>query len=126
MHPKVANRSCDHCREWQYNESTGEVEEGRDGEPVPRRGKLPCDASIGCAKGHWSNPKIRRLTAAEEMLVTLYHASKATGGQVLNEHERADDVLVVLFAHLERIYQARNTSELASTMAATLAHMRRV
>lgn len=60
------------------------------------------------------------------MLVTLYHASKATGGQVLNEHERADDVLVVLFAHLERIYQARNTSELASTMAATLAHMRRV
>jgi two-component system OmpR family response regulator len=28
MHPKVAHRSCDHCRAWQYVEDTGEVEVG--------------------------------------------------------------------------------------------------
>lgn len=124
MHPKVAGRNCEHCREWQYDEKTGEVEIGRDGEPVRRIGKVPCDASIGCPKGHWSAPKARALTESEDMLIALYHASKATGGAILNEHERTDNVLVLLFAYLERIHQARNTNEFASTMAATMVRLK--
>ena len=124
MHPKLAARSCDHCRLWQYDEKSGEVEVGRDGNPAKRITRTPCEASLGCAKGHWATPKARALTKSEEMLVALYHASKATGGAVLNEHERNDNVLVLLFSYLERIHQARNTNELASTMAATMVRLK--
>jgi hypothetical protein len=124
MHPKVAYRSCDHCRDFQYNEQDGEVTIGRDGEPMKRLGKTPCEARIGCAKGHWADLKFRRLTLAEESLVALFHASKATGGAMLSEDERRDDVLALLFSYLERIHQARNINDMASSMAATMVQIR--
>lgn len=124
MHPKVAYRDCDHCRRFQYNEDDGEVTIGRDGQPMKRAGKTPCEASLGCPKGHWSQPKYRPLTRQEEMLVALYHSAKATGGAVLSEKERRDDVLALLFSYLERIHQARAVNDMASTMAATMVQMR--
>lgn len=124
MHPKVAYRDCDHCRAWQYDEATGKVEIGRDGKPVPRRGRLPCEASIECPKGHWTAPKGRRLTKQEEWAVSLYHSAKATGGAVMSPDERSCNVLALLFSHLERMHQARNTSELASIMTATMARLK--
>lgn len=124
MHPRVAYRDCDHCRTHQYDEATGEVTIGRDGEPMQRLGKVPCEASVGCAKGHWQKPTHRPLTAMEESMVSLYHASKATGGAILSEDERRDDVLALLFSYLERIYQARSVNDMASSMAATLVQLR--
>lgn len=92
----------------------------KDGSPLKRPGKVPCEASIGCPKGHWANPKHRALTAAEESLVRLYHASVASGGAMLNEHERSDSVLAVLFSRLSIVFQAKHTSELATAVAARM------
>ena len=124
MHPKVAYRDCDHCRAWQYDEATGNVEDGRDNNPLPRRGKVPCDASIGCAKGHWSAPKGRKLTKSEEWAIALYHSAKATGGAILSQDERNCEILTLLFSYLERMHQAKNTSEMASMMTSAMVRLK--
>lgn len=58
--PSVAARDCSHCRKFCYDEKTGE-QQFRDAaktKPI-ERGKAPppCELSIGCPKGHWSDPK---------------------------------------------------------------------
>lgn len=117
-------RPCSHCRLYQYNESKGEVTVGRDGKPMKRLGKVPCDSSLGCPKGHYSSPKHRDLTAQEESLLSLFYAVKATGGAVLNEDERSDECLAVLFSHLERINQARSSRDSATALANCLVQLR--
>lgn len=68
--PLVANRSCDHCRTFMYNEDTGKLALWR-GEKRPRLGKVPCDiAGKGCKKGHYSNPI--ELSTANKRFYTRY------------------------------------------------------
>lgn len=56
--PQVARRSCDECRKWWYDHDTGKVVEkgGKKLKRVPGS-SLPCEAGVGCAKGHWHAPK---------------------------------------------------------------------
>jgi hypothetical protein len=125
MHPKLANRSCESCRAYQYDEATGEVAENkRDGRPMERLGKVPCDSSLGCAKGHYSKPKYRPLTAQEEVIVRTYHASKASGGRMLTDAELSDECLAALFSHLERLHSARTSRDTAAAITHGLASLR--
>lgn len=51
-HPLIAERDCEHCQAFQYDENTGlpiEVVKGS-GEYRPRYGPLPC-RTTGCPKG---------------------------------------------------------------------------
>ena len=53
LHPEVAYRDCEDCKQWVYNEETGQRDE-KGGKPVPRYSgiKPPCGySSQGCAKG---------------------------------------------------------------------------
>jgi len=117
QHPEVAFRPCGHCRQFQYDEKDGTPVESRDGKGyMPRLGKVPCEAAIGCKKGTWWAPTYRALTPAEESMVTLYYSSKATGGACLNVDEMSNDVLALLFGHLERLVQAKNSNGIASAV----------
>ena len=54
--PQVANRDCDHCKKWMYDETTGKVEMTRNERglriiPVERHGPPPCELPQGCPKG---------------------------------------------------------------------------
>jgi len=75
---------------------------------VKRTHKTPCEASIGCAKGHYNqNPD---LNETQEAVITLYLASRSTGGAVLNEAERADWWLAETFGKLREIEERVNRS----------------
>lgn len=80
--PRVANRDCDHCQKYCYDERTGKVMlAGRDhGPPLPRpKGNLPpCRLSgVGCPKGTPENPLT--LNAANEECYQHYRECRAIG-----------------------------------------------
>lgn len=83
---------------------------------------MPCDSSLGCAKGHYNDLKVRPLTWREQGLLDRFHASKATGGAILTEAERRDDCLARLFGYLERISQAKSARDSAAALANILAY----
>ncbi len=87
----------------------GEVVIGRDGLPDKRRGPTPCEATIGCPKGHWSDKP--DLTDGQQAVIDLFHSAKATGGRSLTEREANDDFLMVAFAKLEEISQSIAASQ---------------
>ena len=95
-----------------FNEETGQPIKARDGKGYAKRlHKTPCEASIGCAKGHYNDKP--DLNATQEAVITLYLASRSTGGAVLNEAERADWWLAETFGQLREIEQRvdRSTME---------------
>jgi hypothetical protein len=85
-----------------FDEETGEAIRSRDRKGYAERtGKTPCEASIGCAKGHYNdNPD---LNAKQEAVISLYQASKVSGGAMLNEAERSDWWLLQTFAAMREI-----------------------
>lgn len=95
-----------------FDEATGKPMKARTGEGYDkRRGKVPCEATIGCKKGHWKeNPD---LSESQRQVIDLYHASVATGGACLNEAERSDWYLAVLFGRMREleVIHARNLQE---------------
>jgi hypothetical protein len=79
LHPETATRNCGHCREWLYDERTGEVMAHRHtGDPM-RRGlvPVPCEGERGCPKGHWSKPL--ELTPTNLRVYRHYLTCKAVG-----------------------------------------------
>lgn len=95
-----------------FDEETGQPIKARDGKGyAPRTHKTPCDASIGCAKGHYNDRP--DLNATQEAVISLYMASRATGGACLNEAERNDWWLMETFGLLREIEERikRNTLE---------------
>lgn len=95
-----------------FDEETGQPVKARDGkEWAKRTHKVPCDASIGCAKGHYNeNPDLNK---NQEAVISLYLASQATGGACLNDAERNDWWLMETFGLLREIEERvkRNTIE---------------
>jgi len=87
-----------------FDEETGEPIKARSGEGYDlRRGKTPCEASIGCAKGHYNEKP--DLNAQQRSVIDLYNASRASGGSCLTESERRDWWLAETFGKLYEIDQ---------------------
>ena len=97
-----------------FDEETGEPIKARSGDGYDlRRGKTPCEASIGCAKGHYNEQP--DLNASQQSVIDLYHASRASGGAVLSEAERSDWWLAETFGKLYEIderFKRRENQEL--------------
>jgi hypothetical protein len=97
-----------------FDEETGQPIKSRDGNGYAvRTHKVPCEASIGCAKGHYNDKP--DLNAYQEAVIELYNASRATGGAMLNEAERSDWWLMQAFGQMREIEEkvARNSLEAA-------------
>lgn len=98
-----------------FDEETGQPIKARDGKGYARRThKTPCEASIGCAKGHYNEKP--DLNASQEAVIDLYLASRATSGQCLNEAERADWWLMGAFGKMREIEERVNRSSLESAI----------
>lgn len=96
-----------------FDEETGQPIKSRDGKGyAPRVSKVPCDASIGCAKGHYNqNPDLNK---NQEAVISLYLASRATGGACLNEAERNDWWLTETFGLLREVEERVNKNTMES------------
>ncbi len=97
----------------------------RAGELEPRVWKLrpPCEnPKQGCAKGHWSAPI--EITAAQRRVLDLFEAATATGGAVLSEAERRDEILLFVFARLAEYRQARERAYLRANLEVIRAAVR--
>lgn len=86
--PRVAYRDCDHCRKWLYDEETGKVRTKRVGRTTETkfvdipRGEIPTpcdDPNLGCAKGHYSNPK--SMSARNQMCYQYIKEAEAVNWQ---------------------------------------------
>lgn len=94
----------------------------RAGLPVLRTEVLkpPCEKShIGCAKGHWSKPI--QLTAGDRKLIDLFEASMASGGSMLTEAERKDEILKFVFSLLYAHYESAKRASLLAAAANIIA-----
>jgi hypothetical protein len=95
-----------------FDEESGQPIKARDGNGYAKRThKTPCDASIGCAKGHYNDKP--DLNPSQEAVISLYLASRASGGAMLNEAERRDWWLAETFGQLREIEERvnKNTME---------------
>lgn len=100
--------------------------EHRDGSQVVRLKILPppCEKPHqGCPKGHWSKPI--ELRAGDRRLVELYEASVATGGAILTEAERRDDILLFVFSLLSIHYEHSRQVSFATSIRAAIASIPR-
>jgi len=87
-----------------FDEETGQPIKSRDGKGYAKRThKTPCDASIGCAKGHYNDKP--DLNPSQEAVITLYFAAQATGGACLNEAERKDWWLLETLGRMKEVEQ---------------------
>ena len=56
-HPLLAMRTCEMCKTWWFDEDTGlVVQDERGPAKRPKHAVVACDSSIGCLKGHHSDP----------------------------------------------------------------------
>ena len=76
LYPEIYRRDCQMCLKFAFDEKTGRMERGRDGQPEPRLGNMgpsflaPCrDPNQGCPKGTPENPR----TLTEENETCLEH-----------------------------------------------------
>lgn len=74
--PRYANRSCEHCKLWYYNEETG-LPILRGGEKQPRDGVTLCQTPAGCPKGTPENPK--SLSPKNRLAWNHFRGCAATG-----------------------------------------------
>jgi hypothetical protein len=87
LHPEVADRVCQHCLDFAYNDETGEVELGRDGEPERRPKTIPAPCrrfdgrgkpvNGGCPKGTPEEP--RSLSPKNAMAYQHWRECRAIG-----------------------------------------------
>lgn len=83
--PHVAFRSCEMCQKWQYNETTGAIEEKPRGVPLPRitvkgRAMTPCQQGPDiCPKGNPELAKERELTMKNYTAYMHYLECRAVG-----------------------------------------------
>jgi hypothetical protein len=111
INPALAGRSCDLCRTYYFDEETGEPKKTRKGDGYElRKGKVPCEASIGCAKGHYN--QLPDLNDQQKAVIDLYEASKVSGGSMLNEAEKRDWWLLETFARLHEVDQRVHKNQL--------------
>lgn len=117
QHPEVAFRSCDDCRKWFYDEKTGKPRTSRDGSRLPRlkESTLACVADR-CPKGHYSKPI--QLSIADRVVLDLYRASRATGGAVLSDEERGDELLMLALGLIDNVVEQARLMQLSQSMAA--------
>ena len=87
-----------------------------------RVGKVPCELSVGCPKGHWKDKP--DLTPQQLEAIKLYRASRATSGRCLTIAESQDYFLTWLFAELyeaeERMTSAKTSGAIEGLIAAIL------
>ena len=77
LHPEVANRDCDVCQTWQFDETTGQIVEKPKGTPIKRYGHLPCRTPIGCHKG---TPEAQKsLSPHNQLAYQHYRECRAVG-----------------------------------------------
>jgi hypothetical protein len=119
-HPRVAYRDCDHCQKYLYDEDTGLVELGRDGQPemrydaCPPRCRLPVDerGRSLCPKGTPENP--RSLLPIMEQCYQHYRECRAVGSF-------PDDPLVrrnaAAIRDVEEVAEQNRQSEFQSVLA---------
>jgi hypothetical protein len=119
MHPMLAARSCDLCKKIMFDEETGTPIKARSGEGFAKRiGKVPCESTIGCKKGHWKDAP--DLNAPQQGVIDLFHASMASGGACLSEDERSDWWLMQTFGKLRSLEESvkrQNLEMLSSRLA---------
>lgn len=100
-----------------FDEETGLPVKSRPGSPHeydPRVGRVPCESSIGCKKGHWKDEP--DLNAAQANVIDLFWSSACSGGAFLSQRERADWWLMSLFGQLEAIRDANKRAASASML----------
>lgn len=118
--PVLAARSCDLCKQVMFDEETGQPIKSRDGKGWAKRThKVPCEASIGCAKGHYNEKP--DLNPMQDAVISLYFASAATGGACLNEAERRDWWLMETFGLLREIEERLKRNAIEAAMVGGLA-----
>lgn len=99
------------CRKFYFDEETGQPKKTRDGKGFElRKGKVPCESSVGCAKGHYNDKP--DLNVAQEAVIELYAASAVCGGAMLNDAERSDWWLLEAFSRLRSIDQLIRNQQL--------------
>ncbi len=77
LHPAVADRDCEFCQKYQFNEETGQVERRADGSYRQRVTPPRCRTKRGCPKGTPENPKT--LWPRNRQAYVFYLECKATG-----------------------------------------------
>lgn len=109
--PSLQARSCALCRVYYFDESTGMPERNRDGRGyMPRRGPVPCEASVGCPKGHWKDKP--DLSKAQQSIIDLFWACRSGTARL----KRGDMWLSNLFGQFERaIERSRSEALIAIT-----------
>lgn len=116
--PALAARSCDLCRRVMFDEETGKPIQKRDKSGYAERtGKVPCESSLGCKKGHWQEKP--DLNPPQQGVLDLYHASIASGGACLSDDERSDWWLMQTFGKLrmlEEQYKRQSLELLAARL----------
>lgn len=107
-HPEVANRSCETCKLWQFNErdgltgKKGEIAE-RNGVKLKRIGPPPCKA---CPKESPEKAKQHELSDRNYRTLELYYASRAMGCVNLTDDMKRDAILQRNFSIIDRIVRA--------------------
>ena len=77
QHSGIANRSCEHCQIFHYNEETGEPYEGRGGGFAKRHKGCPppCRTDVGCPKGTPEDSK--ELSKRNRQVIHFYRECSA-------------------------------------------------
>lgn len=102
------------------------------GDPIAKRyphkgyeariGKVPCETSIGCPKGHWKDKP--DLDSSQESVIRLFRSSQATSGRCLTTAETQDYFLNWVFAELyeteARITRMQTVGSIEGLIAAIL------
>jgi hypothetical protein len=107
-HPEVANRSCDECKLWQFNEKDGltgkkgQIAE-RAGHKLRRIGAPPCKT---CPKESPEKAKEHELSERNYRTLELYYASRAMSCANLTDDMKRDAIVQRNFAIIDRIVRA--------------------
>lgn len=117
-HPEVAFRSCEFCKEYQHDETTGKPVQNIRTKELLKRTKLetlPCIQDT-CPKGHYSKPIA--ISRRERRIIDLYRAAKASGGAILTDAERRDSLVAKAFSIMDELFEQASTQAIASSVAA--------
>jgi hypothetical protein len=115
-HPKVAYRSCDECRKWQYNEETGEVVQHR-GEPLERVTPTPC---AKCPKISPSREPDFTLNRSNRYFWQLYWEVQALGSGVLSPAQLQNPRLRLRLATIHQMVRSQGQTAMASMMSSLI------
>lgn len=89
------------------------------GQPIKRVGPVPCEASLGCPKGHWRDEI--KLKPYQSAVIDLFFASR--NHNVLTKSEKRHPIIRHLFASFEQ--QLANYERAQLVQVVTIATMKR-